>query len=96
MTQRIRLDHFLVERAAEAGADVRDGVRVRGVEADGGSGMVVDVDGGRMRAAVVLGADGANGVCAKALGLGADRAFAVAFEGNLPVPGAAPPSTAAG
>ncbi len=89
MTQRIRLDHFLVERAAEAGADVRDGVRVRGVEADGGSGMVVDVDGGRIRAAVVLGADGANGVCSKALGLGADRAFAVAFEGNLPVSGAA-------
>ena len=70
MTQRRRLDHFLVERAAEAGADVRDGVRVRGVEADGAAGMVVDVDGGRLRAAVVLGADGANGVCAKALGLG--------------------------
>ena len=89
MTQRIRLDHFLVERAAEAGADVRDGVRVRGVEADGGSGMVVDVEGGRISAAVVLGADGANGVCSKALGLGADRAFAVAFEGNLPASGAA-------
>lgn len=83
MTQRRRLDHFLVERAGEAGADVRDGVRVRGVEDDGGAGMAVDVDGGRLRAAVVLGADGANGVCARALGLGADRAFAVAYEGNL-------------
>ncbi|HSI30478.1 MAG TPA: geranylgeranyl reductase family protein [Miltoncostaeaceae bacterium] len=85
MTQRRRLDQFLVERAAEAGADVRDGVRVRGVEADGAAAMVVDVDGGRLRASVVLGADGANGVCAKALGLGADRAFAIAYEGNLAV-----------
>ncbi len=89
MTQRRRLDHFLVERAGEAGADVRDGVRVRGVEADGPSAMVVDFDGGRLRAALVLGADGANGVSAKALGLGADRAFEVAYEGNLPVSGAA-------
>jgi flavin-dependent dehydrogenase len=89
MTQRRRLDHFLVERAGEAGADVRDGVRVRGVEDDGPAGMAVDVEGGRIRAAVVLGADGANGVCSKALGLGADRAFAVAYEGNLPVSGAA-------
>jgi flavin-dependent dehydrogenase len=85
MTQRRRLDHFLVERAGEAGADVRDGVRVRGVEAEGDGGMVVEVDGGRLRSAVVLGADGANGVCAKALGLGADRSFAIAYEGNLAV-----------
>src|SRR5256885_9333560 len=28
MTQRTRLDRFLLERAAEAGADVRDGVKV--------------------------------------------------------------------
>ena len=49
----------------------------------------MDLDGGALRAAVVLGADGANGVCAKALGLGDDRAFEVAYEGNLPVTGAA-------
>ncbi len=89
MTQRRRLDHFLLERAGEAGADVRDGVRARGVRDDGPAGMVVDLDGGALRAAVVLGADGANGVCAKALGLGDDRAFEVAYEGNLPVTGAA-------
>src|SRR5205809_3854236 len=34
MTQRRRLDHFLIERAAEAGADVRDGVRVGDIRAD--------------------------------------------------------------
>ena len=89
MTQRRRLDHFLVERAAEAGADFRDGVRVRDVEANGDAGMVVDVEGARIDAALVIGADGANGVCSKALGLGADRAFAIAYEGNLPLVGAA-------
>src|SRR5882757_9100904 len=31
MTQRRRLDHFLLEKAAEAGADVRDGVKVKDV-----------------------------------------------------------------
>ena len=35
MTQRARLDHFLAERAAEAGADFQDGVRVRDIEIDG-------------------------------------------------------------
>ena len=88
MTQRRRLDQFLVERAAEAGADFRDGVRVRGIEADGDAGMVVDVEGARIHAGLVIGADGANGVCSTALGLGADRAFAVAYEGNLHLTGA--------
>ena len=31
MTQRARLDHFLLDKAAEAGADVRDGVKVTDV-----------------------------------------------------------------
>ena len=34
MTQRRRLDHFLAEKAAAAGADFRDGVKVTGVEID--------------------------------------------------------------
>ena len=34
MTQRRRLDEFLAGRAADAGADFRDGVRVDAVEAD--------------------------------------------------------------
>src|SRR3989304_3907091 len=37
MTQRCRLDSFLAEHAAEAGADVRDGEGVRSIEANGGS-----------------------------------------------------------
>ena len=87
MTQRRRLDAFLAETAAAAGADFRDGVRVRDIALDAPGGRpVVSLDGGdRVTAEVVIGADGANGVTAKALGLGADRLFAVALEGNAPM-----------
>ena len=87
MTQRRRLDHFLAETAAGAGADFRDGVRVRDIALDGpDGGPVVTLDGGeRIGADVLIGADGANGVTAKALGLGGDRTFGVALEGNAPM-----------
>jgi geranylgeranyl reductase family protein len=85
MTQRRRLDHFLAERAAEAGADFRDGLRVRDIET-GGAEPVVVLDGGeRVTAGVVLGADGANGVSARALGMRSDRIYGVALEGNAPM-----------
>jgi len=81
MTQRRRLDHYLVERAAEAGADVRDGLRVRGLEhtADG---VRVATDAGTLQATAVIGADGANGTTRAALGAG-EHSHAVALEGNL-------------
>jgi geranylgeranyl reductase family protein len=86
MTQRRRLDLFLAERAAEAGADFRDDLRVRDIETGEPAGPVVVLEGGeRIRAGVVLGADGANGVSGKALGLGVDRLFGVALEGNAPM-----------
>jgi geranylgeranyl reductase family protein len=79
MTQRRRLDHYLLEQAAAAGADVRDGVKVTEV-GEGG----LRVDGGPVAAEVVVGADGANGTAAKALGLGGPITRGVAFEGNAP------------
>jgi geranylgeranyl reductase family protein len=87
MTQRRRLDHHLAQEAARAGADFRDGTRVRGIELDGPGGRpVVTLDGGqRIGAEVLIGADGAIGVTAKALGLGANRTFGVALEGNAPM-----------
>jgi geranylgeranyl reductase family protein len=79
MTQRRLLDAFLVEQAAEAGADFRDGVRVT-VESD----TRIRVDGEPVRVDAVIGADGANGVTARALGLGGSIVNGVALEGNLP------------
>jgi len=79
MTQRRRLDHFLVERAQEAGADFRDGVRVE-VESD----TRLRVDGAQVQVETLVGADGANGVTARMLGLGGDIVPGVALEGNVP------------
>jgi len=78
MTQRRRLDHFLAERAVEAGADLRDGVRVE-VESD----TSVRVDGEPVHVSAVVGADGANGSAAKALALGGEIVHGVALEGNV-------------
>jgi geranylgeranyl reductase family protein len=82
MTQRRRLDHFLVAAAADAGAEVRDGVRVRGLEPDD-RGVTASFDGGNARAAVVVGADGANGITARAAGIDTSYVQGVAYEGNV-------------
>jgi geranylgeranyl reductase family protein len=78
MTQRSRLDAYLAEQAAAAGAEFRDGTKVTRIEAEQGG---VTVEG--IRAAVVIGADGANGITARALGLCPQPAYGVALEGNL-------------
>jgi len=83
MTQRRRLDHYLVEQAAAAGADFRDGVRVTDVWA-GESGVGVTVDGTPVEAEVLVGADGVNGTTRKVLDLGGEYVLGVAFEGNVP------------
>jgi geranylgeranyl reductase family protein len=79
MTQRRRLDEFLVQQAAAAGATFRDGVRVEVV-----SDRELRVDGTRVLIDALVGADGANGTTAKALGLGGGIVTGVALEGNLP------------
>jgi geranylgeranyl reductase family protein len=82
MTQRRRLDAYLVERAVGAGAELHEGCRVRSVSLEGAR-PVVRVDGGSFTSECVLGADGANGVSARAMGLGASGMTAVALEGNV-------------
>ena len=82
MTQRRRLDAFLVERAAEAGAEFRDAARLASVDA-ASTGVRVTVDGSRLEADVLVGADGVNGVTARALALADPRVHTVALEGNL-------------
>jgi geranylgeranyl reductase family protein len=79
MTQRRRLDAYLVEQAAEAGATFRDGVR-----AEIASDRRLRVDGKLVEVDALVGADGANGITAQALGLGGDIVNGVALEGNLP------------
>ena len=82
MTQRRRLDAYLVEQAAAAGAEFRDGVRVDALELDG-THVAAVVGGDRVSADVIIGADGANGVVARAAGLEAGVVRGVALEGNV-------------
>ncbi len=69
MTQRRRLDHFLLQKAADAGAEVREGETVDARELD---------------ARIVIGADGCNGSSAKQLGLADGVVHGVALEANYP------------
>jgi geranylgeranyl reductase family protein len=69
MTQRRRLDHFLLQKAAETGAEVREGETADARELD---------------ARVVIGADGCNGASAKQLGLADGVVHGVALEANYP------------
>jgi geranylgeranyl reductase family protein len=83
MTQRSRLDAYLAEQAAAAGADFRDGVKVTGLELTS-SGVVAQVNGSKIAANAALGADGVNGVTARAIGLDQERDYGVALEANVP------------
>jgi geranylgeranyl reductase family protein len=78
MTQRRRLDAYLVERAVEAGVTFRDDVRAA-VESETG----LSVGGETIEVGAVIGADGANGMTARTLGLGGAIVNGVALEGNL-------------
>ena len=82
MTQRRKLDAYLAEQAAGAGADLRDGARVDSLVADA-DGVEARVKGHRVRADVAVGADGANGIVAKTVGLGRELVRGVALEGNV-------------
>src|SRR5580765_6829973 len=61
MTQRRRLDAFLLDGARERGAEVREGTTVE-IE----PGNVVAVGAERVEAGAIVGADGANGTTARA------------------------------
>ena len=82
MTQRRRLDQYLVEQAVASGAEFRDAVKVTDIDA-GESRVRVTVDGEPVEARALVGADGVNGTTRKALGLDGEYVLGVAFEGNV-------------
>jgi geranylgeranyl reductase family protein len=88
MTQRCRLDEHLARQAAVSGADFHDGEAVRSVEGAGersrGQRLTVRTDKSTYTGRVLIGADGANGVTARASGLQSRFEEAVALEGNIP------------
>jgi flavin-dependent dehydrogenase len=83
MTQRVRLDEFLLQNACEAGAEFRGGIAVRQVDM-GKHGVKVQVNGDTVEAAVLVGADGANGIVARSVGLSPVTSPPVALEAQFP------------
>jgi geranylgeranyl reductase family protein len=83
MTQRRRLDAHLAEQAVAAGAIFRDNARVEQIEI-GPSCVMATVGGVPVTADFLVGADGANGIVAKAAGLEAGIVRGIALEGNVP------------
>ncbi len=84
MTQRRRLDALLAEQAAAAGAEFRDGSKATAIRPAGNDGWEVEIGAERVTAGLVIGADGANGISARQLGLGGRPVYGVALEGNMP------------
>ena len=80
MVQRLRLDQALADAAVAAGATFADGVQVRSVEPDG-----VLTSAGRVRAGVVIGADGTSGQVARHVGVTIERTD-LALENELAKP----------
>lgn len=85
MVQRSVFDNALTQRAAQAGADVRDGVAVRSVEPEGDTRVRVTTAGGDVyTASHIVGADGANGIVARMADLRKQRLLAIALEAEIP------------
>ncbi len=82
MTQRRRLDEHLVEQAVATGVEFRDAAAVGEVEVREDAAEAT-VGGARIGAAFLVGADGANGVVARAVGIDAGIVRGVALEGNV-------------
>ncbi len=82
LTQRRRLDAFLVEQAESAGAVFHDGDGVTSLELRA-AGVTVRSRGGSYHGRLLIGADGANGIVARLSGLAGPRDVAVALEGNI-------------
>jgi geranylgeranyl reductase family protein len=89
MTQRCLLDQHLAERAAEAGADLHDGEAAREIDARE-TGVTLRTDKDVYDSRLLIGADGANGISGRSLGLRPEYEDAVALEGNVPFTGDVP------
>lgn len=86
MTQRSRLDTFLVERAIDAGAVLRERAPVQAVECHDGH-VVVRAGADAFEGRTIVAADGANGPTARLAGIPLGRRMGIALEGNVTIDG---------
>lgn len=85
MVSRERFDALLLDRAKEAGVEAVDGIRVKGIQMTE-NGVSVYADGMEWRGQILIGADGAFSIVARALGLARNKKIAVTLESQLAVP----------
>src|SRR6266513_2042176 len=83
MVMRDRFDAYLFRKAVEAGAETRENDRVVKVR-ESPDRVEVETEQGRYQAKVVMGADGANSVVARALFPGRRGRVLGALEGEVP------------
>jgi geranylgeranyl reductase family protein len=88
MVRRSVFDNALAQRAAGAGAELRDTLAVKSLTfaKDGPVRVMADGKNGAWEATAdtVIGADGANGIVARLTGLRRERALAIAIEAEVP------------
>ncbi len=88
MVRRSVFDNALAQRAARAGVELRDGLPLRSVEVEQGRRVRVKAEGSagawEATADTLIGADGANGIVARSVGLRRNRALAIAIEAEVP------------
>lgn len=89
MTQRCRLDAFLVERALDAGVTLRQRAHVREVERYS-SHIVVRSRDESFEGRTLVAADGVNGQTARLAGVRLKLIQGIALEGNITPPGGVP------
>ncbi len=85
---RDKFDALLAERAARAGAELRDAQPVSQIAFDA-RGATITTKSETLRAAFVVGADGVNGIVRRAAGLPPHRRLAVALEAEMEAPSTA-------
>ena len=88
MVRRSIFDNALAQRAARAGADLRDSLPVRSLEIEAKRLVRVRAEGKsgawEATADTLIGADGANGIVARTFALRRDRTLAIAIEAEVP------------
>ncbi len=85
MVMRDRFDALLLDEAQKAGAEFRPATQVRSVE-ETGPAVRVRGDGFEAGGSFLVGADGANSMAARAVGLGAGLGSCAAWEVELRLP----------
>jgi geranylgeranyl reductase family protein len=86
MTQRMRLDQFLLEQARNQGAHIIEEVSIRKID-EKSDGVVIEDTGGKIyHSSLLIGADGANSIVARNLQLNNGIQREIALESEIALP----------